>query len=76
MSQLRTGLADWLSLTAAPAFALMALLTALGGPSNMLCSAAHGASPLHGMAPMYLLMSVFHSPAWLKLISSRRSPAE
>ena len=65
------GAADCLSLAAAPTFAIMALLTGVpaSGPPEMLCSAA---SPLSGMAPMYLLMSVFHSTPWLKLISSRR----
>jgi hypothetical protein len=65
------GAADWLCLAAAPTFAIMALLTAVpaDGPPEMLCSAA---SPLSGMAPMYLLMSAFHSAPWLKLISSRR----
>jgi hypothetical protein len=28
---------------------------------------------LTGMAPMYLLMSLFHSAPWLKLISNRLS---
>jgi hypothetical protein len=51
----------------------MALLTGVGGgPPDMLCSAAH-ASPLSGMAAMYLLMSAFHSAPWLKLISNRTS---
>ena len=69
--------ADWLCLAAAPAFAMMALLTGVlgGGPPDMLCSTAQGASPLSGMVPMYLLMSAFHSAPWLKLISSRRSGA-
>ena len=59
----------WLSLAAAPAFALMALLTAIsgGGASDILCSA--GASPLGGMIPMYLLMSAVHSAPWLRLIA-------
>jgi hypothetical protein len=71
------GAADWLCLAAAPTFAIMALLTGVlgGGPPDMLCSAAQDASPLSGMAPMYLLMSAFHSAPWLKLISSRRSGA-
>ena len=49
-----------LSLAAAPTFAIMALLAGVDGGrmSDMLCSAAHGASPLSGMVPMYLLMSV------------------
>jgi hypothetical protein len=68
--------ADWLSLAAAPTFAIMALLThALGGMPDMLCSAAQGASPLGGMVPMYLLMSAFHLSPWLKLTSRRRSSA-
>jgi hypothetical protein len=64
--------ADWLCLAATPAFAAMALLTILfgGGPPDIFCSAAHDASPLSGMAAMYLLMSVFHSAPWLKLISA------
>jgi len=68
------GMADWLSLAAAPTFAVMALLTGVlgGGAPDMLCSAAHGASPLSGMVPMYLLMSAFHSSPWLKLIASGR----
>jgi hypothetical protein len=68
------GTADWLCFAAAPTFAIMALLTVAlgGGPRDMLCSAAQVASPLSGMAWMYMLMSAFHSPPWLKLISSRR----
>jgi hypothetical protein len=63
--------ADWLSLAAAPTFTIMALLTILGGDvPDMLCSGAHGASPLSGMGLMYVLMSAFHSAPWLKLISS------
>ena len=57
----------WLSLAATPVFAFMALQTAHGGAADILCSAAHGASPFGGMAPMYLLMSVFHAAPWLKL---------
>jgi hypothetical protein len=68
--------ADWLHLAATPTFAIMALLTGAlgGGPSVMICSAAHDGFPLSGMVPMYLLMSAFHSAPWLKLISSRRRP--
>ena len=71
------GAADWLCLAAAPAFAIMALLTGVpgGGQMAMTCPAAQDASPLSGMLPMYLLMSAFHSAPWLKLISSRRSGA-
>jgi hypothetical protein len=74
------GAAGWLSLAAAPTFAIMALLTGVGGgPPDMLCSAAPDVSPLSGMVLMYLLMSAFHSAPWLKLISGRhmqrRTPA-
>ena len=70
------GAADWLSLAAAPSFAIMALLTAVLGraPMDALCSAARDA-PLSGMVPMYLLMSAFHLSPWLKLLSSRRRRA-
>lgn len=66
-------LARWLGLAATPTFAIMAPLTAVlgGGQADMLCSAGHGLS-LGGMVPMYLLMSAFHSAAWLRLISDWR----
>lgn len=66
-------LARWLGLAATPTFAIMAVLTAAlgGGSADMLCSTGHGLS-LGGMVPMYLLMSAFHSAAWLRLISKRR----
>jgi hypothetical protein len=69
-------MAKWLRLAAAPTFAVMALLTVVfdSGLPNALCSAA-GGSGLSGMAPMYLLMGVFHSAPWLKLISRRRNVA-
>jgi hypothetical protein len=64
------GIADWLCLAAAPTFALMALLSCLqGSDASMLCM---GASPLTGMAAMYLLMSAFHLAPWLRVISGRQ----
>ena len=71
------GAVHWLGLAAAPTFAIMALLTGVlgAGAPDVLCSAVQDASPLSGMAPMYLLMSAFHSAPWLKLISGRRSGA-
>jgi hypothetical protein len=66
----------WLCLAAAPTFAIMALVTGVGGTPDMLCSAAQDASPLSGMVPMYLLMSAFHAAPWLKLISRPHRPAE
>jgi hypothetical protein len=60
----------WLSLAAAPTFAIMALLLRIHGGSmpDMLCSAAQDASPLSGMVLMYLLMSAFHLTPWLRLL--------
>lgn len=79
MSAMRpeTSGAGWLSLAAAPSFAIMALLTGIpdGGASHMVCSPMQGGSPLGGMTAMYLLMSVFHSPPWLKLLSRQRRGA-
>ena len=65
------GTADWLSLAAAPTFAIMALLTGVsgGGPMDALCVAAQDASSLSGMVPMYVLMSAFHLAPWLRLFS-------
>jgi hypothetical protein len=63
------GAADWLGFAAAPTFAIMALMTGVsgGGQMAMMCSTTQDASPLGGMAAMYLLMSAFHSAPWLKL---------
>jgi hypothetical protein len=65
----------WLTLAAAPTFAMMALLTRIhgGGMPDMLCPAGLDAWPLSGMVPMYLLMSAFHLAPWLRLLSRRRS---
>jgi hypothetical protein len=64
-------LARWLALAATPTFAIMAVLTVvLDVPADMLCSSGHG-EMLGGMVPMYLLMSAFHSAAWLRLIAER-----
>ncbi len=70
------GAGDWLTLAAAPTFAIMALLTALsGGQPDMLCAALQGTSALSGMVPMYLLMSAFHLAPWLRLIFTARARA-
>ena len=68
------GAADLLTLAAAPAFAIMALVTGLPGGGADVCSTM-GASPLAGMTPMYLLMSAFHLAPWLKLVTDRRRGA-
>ena len=67
------GVADCLSLAAAPVFALMALLTAYAGngPVDAICATVFGTSAFGGMTLMYLLMSAFHLAPWLRLISRR-----
>jgi hypothetical protein len=70
------GAGDWLSLAAAPTFAVMALLTGLpggGAMAGMLCPPAQGLLRWDGMVQMYLLMSAFHLPPWLKLIARSTS---
>ena len=67
------GVANALSLAAAPTFALMALLTGLGGGHDMICAAASPMAGLGGMVLMYALMSVFHVSPWLRLAARRRS---
>lgn len=62
--------AGWLSLTAAPTFAAMALWTGFGVAPEMACMT--GASPLNAMALMYALMSAVHAAPWLRLFSGRR----
>jgi hypothetical protein len=67
------GLAGWLRLAAMPTYTFMALFIAVFGesPKDMFCMAMH-ASPLSGMVVMYMLMSVFHSAPWLKLVAGPR----
>lgn len=59
----------YLSLAAAPTFAVMALATGLlgGDPASIICSGS-GMSPLSGMTVMYALMAVFHLPPWARLM--------
>jgi hypothetical protein len=64
--------AGWLSLAAAPTFAVMALLAGIpggGAMAGMVCSPARELLRWDGMAAMYLLMSAFHLPPWLKLVA-------
>ena len=61
-----------LSLAPAPVFAVMALLNDISPHdiSDMVCSGAHIASPLTGMVPMYLLMTIVHAAPWWKLLEN------
>ena len=58
----------WLTLAAAPTFALMALLSFMAGDSHagLLCSQAQPSWAPTGMTPMYLLMALFHASPWFR----------
>lgn len=62
-----------LHLAAAPAFALMALLTAMqdGGAHQMRCMGMADASSWNSMSLMYLLMSAIHAAPWIRLAARR-----
>lgn len=66
-------LVAWLRIAATPTFAAMAVVCQATAGHNMLPICGMGAPVLAGMAPMYLLMSLFHSPPWLKLAGKRMS---
>jgi hypothetical protein len=59
--------AGWIGLAAAPTFALMAWIVATDAPRIALCHSASAMPPVDGMTWMYLLMSLFHTPPWLRL---------
>lgn len=59
----------WVALAATPTFGIMALLTAVAGGGDMICSSVREGLPLNGMTVMYLLMGFFHLTPWLKLVT-------
>jgi len=60
----------WLSYAAAPAFAVMAVVTGVPtGAMPVTCLGGPEASFLGGMAWMYVMMSVVHLSPWLRLLS-------
>src|SRR5690348_823438 len=67
----RRSAADWLNLAATPTFAVMALVTHRAGVNgqSMMSSMSPSASPIDGMVPMYVMMSVFHAAAWIRLVA-------
>jgi hypothetical protein len=68
---LHTDRARRLGFAAAPTFAVMASVSAIGTPDMAICSAAASLLPLNDMALMYALMSIFHLAPWLKARSAR-----
>lgn len=62
-----------IQLAAAPAFAIMALVT-LVVDTGTLCSSAPDASPIGGMPFMYALMAVFHTAPWVSLWQQFEGP--
>jgi len=64
--------ADALKFAATPVFAMMALLAAY--TPDAIC--VTGPTPIwQGMAMMYLLMSLFHAPPWLRLLAGKTRAA-
>ncbi len=64
----------WLSLAAAPAFAVMALLAGLPGGGVMadrLCAAPPDGWRWNAMVQMYLLMGILHLGPWAKRLTPK-----
>lgn len=64
-------LAGRLGFAASPTFALMAFMSAFGSPGIVMCGPASPLVPISDMTLMYVLMSLFHLPPWLKLLTLR-----
>jgi hypothetical protein len=63
--------AGLIGLAGSPTFALMVWIAATDAPRMAICASASDMLPIHGMAWMYLLMSLFHVSPWLKLAARR-----
>lgn len=61
--------ASLLGLAASPAFALMAWVCA-NDIHSMIGTSGSDGLPIGGMSFMYLLMSLFHLPPWLRFVSA------
>lgn len=70
--KLQRRLASMLGLTASPVFELMACHAAASPRIAAICSSAPVWLPIDEMAAMYLLMSLFHLPLWLRAAPSTR----
>ena len=64
--------AGFLALAATPCFAGMALYTGPLDGAPLICSM----SLLGGMAPMYLLMALFHAAPWVRLTERHVAQAQ
>ena len=64
------GAGAWLTLAASPTFALMAWIAAEAAAPVAFCS-SETMPPIGSMTAMYLLMSFFHLPPWLRFVSRR-----
>ncbi len=70
-SKLTSDASGWIGLAATPTFALMAWISASGSQDIMMCSGASTFVSVNSMAVMYVLMSLFHLPPWMKLFAAR-----
>ena len=60
----------WLTFAASPTFALMAWIATKAAAPVAFCS-SETMPPIGSMTAMYLLMSFFHLPPWLRFVSRR-----
>ena len=62
-----------IGLSASPVFASMALICGIYQDElSAICASGPGALPLTGMVWMYVLMSIFHVGAWLRLLEGQQ----